>query len=319
MRFQSVYDSKFFKAQPLFLLGAMLFPTVTTARAEGNAQASDLTSNCTFTLPERSVSFEPRLTDDYYNSRISFDLDETLTVTLPSGAKGLYIGWYTAPEAATIESLDASGTVMQSVSANPDLLNDYYPLPDNCASVRVTSRKEVCHLRGACLRYRDRAGRALRDVRAGTQPKVMVILAHTADDPTTSGAYCHIFPAVTQRLCSSPAKTGRCSSRQSRGRYALGSRTQPIFGEHPSAIELKKLYTYIEKTDVNNWLIQLLRRYQPDTIITHAAISEDSEGMHELTTKARSSSPRIWLRTLPRSMSARRPMAFGKCARSISI
>jgi LmbE family N-acetylglucosaminyl deacetylase len=287
MRFQSVYDSKFFRsAAAFFLLGAMLFPTVTAARAEGNAQAGDLTSECTFTLPERSVSFEPRLTDDYYNSRISFDADETLALKLPSGAKGLYIGWYTAPEAATVEALDASGTVLQSVSANPDLLNDYYPLPDNCAGVRVTSAKKYAISEVRVYDTATAPDELCVMSAQETQPKVMVILAHTADESYYFGSLLPYLSGGDAALVFLSSENRQMQQQAIEARYALGSRTQPIFGNfpyYPSAIELKKLYTYIEKTDVTNWLIQVLRRYQPDTIVTHAAIGEDSEGMHELT------------------------------------
>jgi len=287
MRFQSVYDSKLFRsAAAFFLLSAMLFPAVTTARAEENVEGRDLTSECTFTLPDRSVSFEPRLTDDYYNSRISFDADEVLALKLPSGAKGLYIGWYTAPEAATIESLDASGTVLQSVSANPDLLNDYYPLPDNCASVRVTSAKKfaICEVR---VYDTATAPDELCVMSAQeTKPKLMVILAHTADESYYFGSLLPYLSGGDAALVFLSSESRQMQQQAIEGRYALGSRTQPIFGNfpyYPSAIEQKKLYTYIDKTSLNNWLIQLLRRYQPDTIVTHDAAGEDNEGMHALT------------------------------------
>ena len=114
MLLKSVYDSKFFRsAAAFFLLSALLLPAFASARAEGSTEPADLTSGCSVTLPEPSTAFESRLTDDNYNSRISFNADESLALTLPSGAKGLYIGWYAAPEAATIESLDASGTVIR--------------------------------------------------------------------------------------------------------------------------------------------------------------------------------------------------------------
>ncbi len=286
MRFQSVYDSKFFRsAAAFFLLSAMLFPAVSTARAEENAQASDLTSKCTFTLPDRSVSFESRLTDDNYNSRISFNADESLALKLVSGAKGLYIGWYASPEAATIEALDASGTVMQSVSANPDLLNDYYPLPDNCASVRVTSAKKYAISEVRVYDTATAPDELCVMSAQETKPKVMVVLAHTADESYYFGSLLPYLSGGDAALVFFSSESRQMQQQAIEGRYALGSRTQPIFGNfpyYPSAIEAKKLYTYIDKTAINNWLIQLFRRYQPDTIITHDAVGEDNEGMHAL-------------------------------------
>ena len=54
-----------------------------------------------------------------------------------SGAKGVYVAWYTAPEAALIEALDASGGVLTSIEASADLLNDYYALPEGSTGVRA--------------------------------------------------------------------------------------------------------------------------------------------------------------------------------------
>ncbi|MEA4915557.1 MAG: phosphodiester glycosidase family protein [Christensenella sp.] len=289
MRLKSVYDSKFFRsAAAFFLLSAMLLPAFASARAEESTEPADLTSGCSVTLPERSVAFESRLTDDNYNSRISFNADESLALTLPSGAKGLYVGWYAAPEAATIESLDASGTVIQSVVANPDLLNGYYLLPEKCAGVRVISEKKYA-ISEVRVYDTETAPDALCVMSAQQGPvKVMVMMAHTADESYYFGSLLPYLNGGDAALAFLSSENRQMQQQTIEAMYALGSRTQPIFGSfpyYPSAIEIKKLYTYIEKIDVNNWLIQLIRRYQPDTIITHAAIGEDAEGMHELTSK----------------------------------
>lgn len=287
MLLKSVYDSKFFRsAAAFFLLSALLLPAFASARAEESTEPADLTSGCSVTLPERSAAFESRLTDDNYNSRISFNADESLALTLPSGAKGLYIGWYAAPEAATIESLDASGTVIQSVVATPDLLNDYYPLPEKCAGVRVISEQKyaISEMR---VYDTETAPDALCVMSAQQGPvKVMVVLAHTADESYYFGSLLPYLSGGDAALAFLSSENRQMQQQTIEAMYALGSRTQPVFGSfpyYPSAIEFKKLYTYIDKTEVNNWLIQTIRRYQPDTIITHAAIGEDAEGMHELT------------------------------------
>ena len=113
------------RASAFLLLAALLVPAWQGAHAEGNGTTDDLTSRCKLILPERSAGFAARLSDNRYNSRISFKPAETLEVQLASGAKGVYVAWYTAPEAAMIEMLDASGGILTSIEANSDLLNDY--------------------------------------------------------------------------------------------------------------------------------------------------------------------------------------------------
>ena len=43
-----------------------------------------------------------------------------------------------APEAALVDMLDASGTVLSSLSASTDLLNEYFALPDGCKRLRIS-------------------------------------------------------------------------------------------------------------------------------------------------------------------------------------
>jgi LmbE family N-acetylglucosaminyl deacetylase len=287
MSFKSVYGSKLVRsAAAFFLLSAMLLPEAAVAHAESSTEPRELTALCSFTLPERSASYEPRLTDARYNSRISFTKDEALVVSLASGAAGLYIGWYAAPESAAIEALDAAGTVLSSIPANADLLNEYFALPSACSSVRVTGEKgfAVSEVR---VFDADTPPEQLCIMKAQqAQPKAMLILAHTADESYYFGSLLPYLSGSDAAMVFLSVESRQAQQEAIEARYALGSRTQPVFGSFPfyrSAIDMKRLYSYVDKSDVNNWLIQLIRRYQPDTLITHAATGQDGIGMHQLT------------------------------------
>jgi len=287
MSLKSVYGSKFFRsAAAFFLLCAMLFSAASSAHAEGNAEPVDLTADCTFTLPERSVDFEPRLTDARYNSRISFTKDESLAVSVADGAKGLYVGWYSAPEAATITALDSSGNALSATAANPDLLNEYFALPSGCVSALI-SGEQAFAVSEVRVYDTETPPESLCIMSAQqTQPKVMLIVAHTSDESYYFGSLLPYLSGDDAALVFLSCESRQAQQQAIEARYALGSRTQPIFGSFPfydTAIDLKRLYTYVDKAEVNDWLIQLIRRYQPDTLITHAAVGEDSKGMHDLT------------------------------------
>ena len=289
MQFKSVYRSKFFRSAAAFtLLCAMLLPAASAARAEETQEASDLTSESTVTLPERSASFEPRLTDGRYNSRVSFQPGETLDVSLAKGAKGVYVAWYTEPDAALIEMTDASGKVLASLASSRGLLNEYFALPDGCKRVRI-----FCETAFAVSELRVFSSESAPDslcimAAQKQQPKVMVILAQTTDESYYFGSllpYCSGDDAALVFLSS---ENRQAQQEAIAARYALGSRTQPIFGSfpyYPSALDLKRLYTYVDKADATNWLVALIRRYQPETLITHAVAPEGGIGMHELTAK----------------------------------
>lgn len=285
MALHSVYGSKLFRsAAAFFLLCAMLMPA-SAARAEGG-EPVNLTGECTITLPERSVSFEERLTDARYNSRISFQPGEALDVKLADGAKGLYVAWYTAPEAAQVEFLDAKGTTLSSMSASTDLLNEYFALPQGAVSARFSGEKAFA-ISELGVYDTETPPEALCVVQAqSARPKVMLIVAMTADESYYFGSLLPYLSGDDASLVFLSCESRQAQQEAIRARYALGSRTQPIFGSfpyYPSAIDQRRLYSYVDKGDVTNWLIQIIRRYQPDTLITHASVAEDNIGMHQLT------------------------------------
>ncbi|HWQ98883.1 MAG TPA: phosphodiester glycosidase family protein [Clostridia bacterium] len=285
MAFKSVYGSKWMRsAAAFFLLCAMLLPAVFSAHAEGG-ESGDLTPECKITLPERSVSFEHRLTDARYNSRISFEPGEALAVSLADGAKGLYVAWYAAPEAATLEFLDGSGKQLGSAAASTDLLNEYVALPEGCKSVRISGERAFA-ISELGVYDAETAPDALCVMQAQPkQPKVMLIAAMTSDESFEFGSLLPYLSGDDAALVFLSYENRQAQQEAIRARYAMGSRTQPIFGNfpyYPSAIDLKRLYSYVDKGDATNWLIGVIRRYQPDTLITHATIPEGGIGFHAL-------------------------------------
>ena len=289
MQCKSVYRSKFLRSAAAFaLLCAMLVPAASAARADGAQEDFDLTSQSTVKLPERSAAFEPRLTDGRYNSRASFQPQEALEISLADGAKGVYVAWYTAPEAALVEMLDASGTVLSSLAASTDLLNEYFALPANCARVRISGEKAFAVSELGVFASETAPDSLCIMAAQKQQPKVMVILAQTTDESFYLGSLLPYLSGDDAALVFFSSDNRQAEQEAIAARYALGSRTQPIFGSfpyYPSALDLKRLYTYVDKNDVTNWLVALIRRYQPETLITHAVVPEGNIGMHELTAK----------------------------------
>lgn len=287
MRQTGVLRSKLIRRASAFLfVVALLLPIQQSAHAEGDGAGNNLTSQCKITLPERSTEFAARLSDNRYNSRISFKPAETLEVQLASGAKGVYIAWYTAPEAALIEALNASGGVLTSIEASPDLLNDYYALPEGSARLRISGKKAFS-ISELGVYNAETAPDALCVMTAqGAQPKVMLIAAHTGDEAYYFGS---LLPFLTGKDAAIVFLTSESRQQQQEaieGMYSLGCRTQPIFGNFPyyrTTLRPEKIYGLYDKTALSDWFIRLLRRYQPETLITHSAEGEDNDGVHRLT------------------------------------
>lgn len=286
MNSKSVYHSKYIRRAAAFLLLiSLLLPAVVSARAEGDGTAEDLTGSCAVVLPERSAAFAARLSDGRYNSRISFKKEESLEIMLSDGAKGLYIAWYEAPEAVRIEALDSAGEMLETMPANPDLLNEYFALPDRCKAVRIAGDKAfaVSELRvyDAVTPPEQLCVMAAQQ----PQPKAMLIAAHTADEAYDFGSLLPFFCGGDAAIVFLSSESRQAKQQAIENLYALGSRTQPVFADFPyyrTVLNIKGMYGLVDKVDLSNWLIALLRRYQPGVLITHSALGEGGDGMHLL-------------------------------------
>lgn len=270
----------------LAMLAGIVFPyggAVRTARAEG--EANDLTAECSFVLPEKTAPYESRLTDDRYDSRLSFTFKDTMLLTVPKNAKGLYIAWYTAPEAALLEYLDATDEVLSSEAASPDLLNAFYVLPDGCASVRITGARAFA-ISELTVYDSATAPESLCLLGAqGAHPAVMLVAAHTGDEDyyfgsllpfLRSGNVAVVFMMSYSRTAQQEAMEQLC---------ALGCRTQPVFAGftyYRSYMDSKGMYGLVDKKEITAYFLALLRRYQPDVIVTHDIAGEDGDCTHVL-------------------------------------
>lgn len=273
----------------LALFAGLLLPVgnwTSTALADSESVAVDLTEQCDFSLPERSESFLCRFSDDRYNSRVSFTKDEVLTIGVPSDAGGIYVAWYTAPESALVEMLDSAETVLSSTAASTELLNDYYAVPAGCTSIRISGKKAFAISEIRVFDTETPPEELTIMAEQKTQPEVMLVLAHTADEAYYFGSllpYCRSEDVAVVFLMSYSRETQQQAIEL---QYALGSRTQPIFGGFTyfrSYMSSDKMYAMMDEDEISAYMLQLIRKYQPNVLITHDIAGEGGDCLHVLT------------------------------------
>ncbi len=256
------------------------------AHAEAEATATDLTEQCELTLPERSTAFLYRFTDNRYNSRVSFKKDEVLTIDIPSEAAGLYVGWYTAPESARVEMLDSDGAALDSIAASTELLNDYYVIPEGCTSIRISGQKVFTISELSVYDTETPPKERTIMTEQKTQPEVMLVFAHTADEAYHFGSllpYCRSEDVAVVFLMS---YSREAQQQAIEVQYSLGSRNQPIFAGfqyYRSYMESDKMYAMIDKDEISAYMLQLIRKYQPNVLVTHDIAGEEDDCLHVLT------------------------------------
>lgn len=279
---------KILKGAILFALAAgLLLPlgVIRSAHAEEDGAPADLTAQCALTLPEDSASLASRLSDNRYNSRISFTAKEELKVDVPSEAKGLYIAWYTAPQASHIEALDGAGIVLSELAVSPDLLNDYYVLPGGCASVRIYGEQAfaISELwaydsatppESLCIMTAQQSG-----------VKAMLLCTHTGDESYYFGSLLPFFQSKDFAVVYLMAYSRETQQEAIQIQYSLGSRVQPVFMGYQyyrAYATSKGMYALVDKKEISLSMLQLIRRYQPEVIITNDISGEDGDCMHML-------------------------------------
>jgi len=291
MNRENVHKSDLWKGVLLAVLATGLllpFGGGRAALAESDAEANDLTAECTIHLPEDTAEFAARFTDGKYDSRISFTAKEELTIDVPGEAAGLYVAWYTAPEACVVESLDADGNVIKTESADTDLLNGYYVLPSGCAGVRISGgRAFAISELGVYDAETPPEALCIMSVQK-TQPKVMLIVTHTGDEAYYFGSILPFCASEDVAVAFIMARSRTAQQEAIELQYALGSRMQPIFAGFQyfcSYADNDQMYAVIDKQEISTYLLQMLRRYQPEVLITHDADGEDGDCTHAMTAK----------------------------------
>ena len=113
----------------------------------------------------------------------------------------------------------------------------------NCARVRISGEKEfaVSELRVFDIETPPEELCVMEAQQA--QPKVMLILAYPSDESYYFGSLLPYLSGEDAALAFLSGENRQAQQEAIEARYALGSRTQPIFGSfpyYPSAIELNK-------------------------------------------------------------------------------
>ncbi|MEN6339294.1 MAG: phosphodiester glycosidase family protein [Clostridiaceae bacterium] len=280
---------KFCKGAILVALAAgLLLPLGVnrSAHAEEDGAPADLTAQCTLHLPEDAAGFASRFSDNRYNSRISFTAKQELTLDVPTEAKGIYIAWYAAPEACHIEALDSAGIVLSEQTASPDLLNGYYAMPDNCSSVRIYGEQEFAV--SELWVYDSATPPDSLCIMTAQQPgaKVMLLATHTGDESYYFGSLLPFFQSSDFAVVYLMAYSREAQQEAIRIQYSLGSRVQPVFMGYQyyrAYATSKGMYSLVDKKEISLSMLQLIRRYQPEVIITNDISGEDGDCMHMLT------------------------------------
>jgi len=224
---------------------------------------------------EKHAAYANRLTDRVYNSYVSYNAGETVSVHGGTEMGWAFIGWQKKPASVKITWLDQDKKAMESQDHAPAQLDEYIPAPQAGVygfTLTFKQEGEVCELSGYTP---GRLPEELPRFEAPLEkPAVMVIAGYPGDEIPCFGG---MLPALINK--GVPVQmvylNGYNRGRQEeclRTLWAMGMKNAPIF---VNTAGKRSLDGAILKSTWENFgsaskeLLSILQTYTPSVIVTH--------------------------------------------------
>lgn len=288
------------KALPFILLmTAILLPYAQGKAAKGNNSAANITSKCKFTASS-GTELMAKLHDGKHDTAwASAGADGSyVQVTLPKNtiAGGIYIMWNEVPEGWQL--LESSGGSVWSpveLGSKAGYINAFVPLDGQAAKLRIESTSYKWKMSIAEIKVLGE-GTLPQDVQvwlpSPEKADLMVIPAHPDDELIYLGG---TLPYYAGELHKHTVVVYMTSSPVIRKFEALDGLWKVGVREYPVFLPLANKYTSTVEDAELAWdgldnsvslLVEQIRRYKPDVVVTHDLNGEYGHGAHKLTALA---------------------------------
>ena len=252
-----------------------------------------MTADCKLSLPSGGVA---RLNDNNYDSSALFEkADDELVVTLPEGrkAEGLTLHWNTAPADITVVQKGADGAELASDVTDNDsgMIHFYYDIDEAARTIVVSTSdggKRLCELRVYEQEYVSEVVQKWQEI--PEKVDLLVISTHQDDEMLFFGGTIPYYAAQGKTVAV--VYMAECSRMRYAealdGLWSCGLEYHPIFigfrdklvNEYQEAVNLWGM----ENTE--NALVEVIRRYKPEVIVTHDVNGEYGHNQHKVTCAA---------------------------------
>lgn len=273
----------------LIVGAAALLPAAPTISHAETSAAEDVTALAAVTAPQERRAVQ-RMRDDNVETYTAFAPDEAMRCewTDDAAVAGVYIEWYERPRSVILVQTDAAGREVGREAIDSPLYNDFYPLEDDARALSVFS--------DGGMRIAEFALYSVGDLPAGvydwlppvTKADLLVVAAHCDDELLFFGGTIPYY-AGERGLSVQVAymsDVGRLRVDEAlNALWHAGVHSAPVF------LDLKDAYTETLQDALTRWgeedatiaLIDLIRRFGPEVIVTHDLNGEYGHGAHMAT------------------------------------
>ena len=270
--------------------------------AAGAQEARDITAECRFKLCYSS-RYETSMTDRKYTTYWENKKSKTawFTVTSATPIHGVYLCFRQLPESFELQvPAEGTGTETDGKTAEPEWMtvlqgdtrfqHSYYPL-EGVTTLRVLSASEKSHTMGVSEIFVFGEGDVPDWVQRWepTEEKADILFfsAHPDDELIFLGGAIPTYAAEKGRRVvvaylsySNPARRSEALN----GLWTLGLRHYPEFGGFRDKWSNKAAdaYRLLGKDKVLSWVTEMIRKHQPEVVVTHDLNGEYGHGQHKM-------------------------------------
>lgn len=254
------------------------------------SEMASMTDDCEITVTSGKKA---HLTDGSYHSSWTAESEaDRITIAVPEGRKAglLTLEWMTVPSAFSVTMQNAMGETIETIreTNEGDMISFSYELDEATRQIFISTSDTgagLCELRV----YESGQVSSLEQNWQPVEGKVdlMVISTHQDDELLFFGGTIPYYVAQGKNVLV--VYMANCSrsryAEAMEGLWSCGLKNHPVF----VGLEDKRLKDYDET--VNLWgleateeiVTELLRKYQPDVVVTHDINGEYGHNQHKLT------------------------------------
>jgi len=268
------------------LLCAPAISHAITERSDG--EAVDLTASCTIVQPE-DYRRKQRITDGDVKTYSKIRTGTSLRVrwTDDEAVAGLYLKWYKLPSSFTLSEFDGDGNLLAWQTVEAPLYNAYYTVDTATREITVESENALYLSEAMLFSDGTLPDGAFDWSSPAEKADILVIAAHPDDEllyfggtlPTYAGQR-GLNVQVVYLTYDERARIDEALS----GLWTCGVRNAPVF------LDFRDVYTETLEEAEASWgrdtvteaIVEAIRRFRPEVIVTHDLNGEYGHGAHML-------------------------------------
>lgn len=269
------------------------------------AEATDITDSCKFKTTTSKFKYT-QMTDKKYTSywKANKTKNPYIQVTSPDADTligGVYICFGNLPSSYEIQ-VSGDGKTWTTAAEGPQFLHAWVPLetPARYVRMQVTTGKqyELYLNEFFVLGVGDKPDWVQDWQPTCEKADIMFIATHPDDELIFFGGAIPTYAVEMKRdvvVAYLTKSNGTRSSELLNGLWYMGVRNYPVIGSFSDKMykALDKSYSYAGsgsvakgKKLVNEWFVELYRRYQPEVVVTHDINGEYGHSMHMMVSDA---------------------------------